>query len=42
MKKMNIDRLPELRTRVGMHGSVKQQEVGGAYCAAVVIAVVTG
>ena len=42
MKKIDIRKLPELTTRVGIHGSVKQKEVGGASCMGVVIAVVSG
>ncbi|WP_279338387.1 hypothetical protein [Sphingosinicella sp. YJ22] len=41
MKKMDIGRIPELRTRVGVHGSAKQKEVGGAACVGVVIALIT-
>ena len=39
-KKIEIANLPELTTSVGMHGSVKQKEVGGPLCLAVVIAIV--
>jgi hypothetical protein len=35
MKKLDIRKLPELKTRVGAYGSVKQQEVGGVVCAGV-------
>jgi hypothetical protein len=42
MKKIDVRTLPELATRVGIHGSVKQREVGGAGCLGVVLAVVTG
>lgn len=42
MKKIETSRLPELATKVGIHGSVKQREVGGASCTGVFIAVVTG
>ena len=41
MKKIDIGRIPELRTRVGVHGSAKQKEVGGAACVGVVIALIT-
>ncbi len=40
MRKIDIVRLPELATRVGIHGSVKQKEVGGAACVAAVIALI--
>ena len=42
MKKIDIRKLPELATRVGIHGSVKQKEVGGATCMGVVVAIVSG
>jgi hypothetical protein len=42
MKKIDIASLPYLRTGVGIHGSLKQQEVGGGACVAVVVAVVSG
>jgi hypothetical protein len=42
MKKIDIAKLPELKTSVGIHGSASQQEVGGAFCAGVVVAVVNG
>jgi hypothetical protein len=42
MKKIDVRTLPELATRVGIHGSAKQREVGGAGCLGVVLAVVTG
>jgi hypothetical protein len=32
MKKIDIRKLPELKTSVGIHGSIKQKEVGGAAC----------
>ncbi|HEX6376348.1 MAG TPA: hypothetical protein VFZ91_11580 [Allosphingosinicella sp.] len=37
MKILDISKLPELKTRVGIHGSARQQEVGGVFCAGVVI-----
>lgn len=40
MRKIDIGKLPELTTRVGIHGSVKQKEVGGSGCVAVIIAIV--
>lgn len=42
MQKIDIKKLPELTTRVGIHGSVKQKEVGGAACMGVVVAIVSG
>jgi hypothetical protein len=37
-RKIEITQLPELTTSVGMHGSVKQKEVGGPICFALVVA----
>jgi hypothetical protein len=37
MKKIDIAKLPELPTSVGMHGSSKQKEVGGGACLAAVV-----
>lgn len=42
MKKIDISKLPELTTKVGIHGSVKQGEVGGAACGGIFVALVTG
>ena len=39
-KKIDIAAIPELNTSVGMHGSVKQKEVGGPLCLCIVVAVV--
>jgi hypothetical protein len=39
-KKTDIATSPELTTGVGMHGSVKQKEVGGPLCLGVVVAIV--
>ena len=39
MKKIDIRKLPELKTSVGMHGSIKQKEVGGSGCMGVIFAV---
>jgi hypothetical protein len=39
-KKIKIANLPELTTSVGVHGSVKQTEVGGALCFAFAVAVI--
>jgi hypothetical protein len=41
-KKIEIAAIPELGTRVGMHGSVKQKEVGGPMCLAVAVAILMG
>lgn len=32
MKKIDIARIPELKTSIGIHGSEKQKEVGGPVC----------
>ncbi|MGA9582738.1 MAG: hypothetical protein WBR13_12300 [Allosphingosinicella sp.] len=40
--KIDIALLPHLKTGVGIHGSLKQQEVGGSACVAAVVAIVTG
>jgi hypothetical protein len=42
MRKINVDKIPELKTRVGLYGSARQQEVGGVYCAGVFVLVVGG
>jgi len=42
MNKIDIAKLPELATRVGIHGSAKQKEVGGAACGGVIVFLVTG
>lgn len=39
-KKIDIASVPELQTSVGMHGSLKQKEVGGPVCLGVVFAIV--
>lgn len=39
MKKIDIAEIPELDTRVGIHGSLKQKEVGGPLCLGVVVAI---
>ncbi len=41
-KKIDIAAIPELNTSVGMHGSVKQKEVGGPLCLGVVFAIIIG
>jgi hypothetical protein len=38
-RKIEITNVPELTTSVGMHGSVKQKEVGGPICLAIVFAI---
>ncbi|MFC7499432.1 hypothetical protein ACFQRC_09380 [Enterovirga sp. GCM10030262] len=37
MTKIDIARIPELKTSIGMHGSVKQKEVGGPMCAGIML-----
>lgn len=39
-KKIDIANVPELTTSVGVHGSVKQKEVGGPLCLGVVVCIV--
>ena len=39
-RKIDIRAVPELATSVGMHGSIKQKEVGGPICLAIFVAVV--
>ena len=39
-KKIDIAAVPELSTSVGMHGSVKQKEVGGPLCLGIVVAII--
>lgn len=39
-KKIDIAAVPELATSVGIHGSVKQKEVAGPLCFALVAAVI--
>lgn len=41
-KKIDISSIPELGTSVGVHGSIKQKEVGGPICLALVAAVLMG
>jgi hypothetical protein len=38
-KKIDITAIPELGTSVGMHGSMKQQEVAGPLCLGLLVAV---
>jgi hypothetical protein len=42
VKKIDINKLPELATKVGIHGSAKQREVGGAACGSIIIAIIVG
>jgi hypothetical protein len=37
MKKIDIRKLPELKTSVGIHGSAKQKEVGGTACMGAIV-----
>lgn len=39
MKKIEISKLPELSTSVGLHGSLKQKEVGGPICLGIAVAI---
>ena len=39
MQKIDIKKLPHLKTGVGIHGSIKQKEVGGVACMGAVLAV---
>ncbi len=39
IKKIDINAVPELGTGVGLHGSMKQKEVGGPICLAIVVAI---
>ena len=41
MTKIDITKLPELKTRVGLHGSAKQREVGGAACFGLILVLIT-
>lgn len=38
-KKIDIASVPELNTSVGMHGSLKQKEVGGPLCLGALVAI---
>lgn len=40
MTNIDIRSIPELKTRVGMHGSSKQREVGGPVCLAVIAGII--
>ena len=39
MKKIDIASIPEISTSVGIHGTAKQREVGGALCVGAIVAV---
>ena len=41
-KKIDIATVPELDTSVGIHGSMKQQEVIGPVCVGIVVAILIG
>ncbi|MFN3944110.1 MAG: hypothetical protein ACK4K7_04180 [Allosphingosinicella sp.] len=38
--RLEVDELPELETKVGVSGSSKQQEVGGAVCIGIICGVI--
>ena len=38
-RKIDIASVPELSTSVGMHGSLKQKEVGGPLCLGALVAI---
>lgn len=40
VKKIDITKLPELKTSVGIQGSMKQKEVGGGACTGVFIVII--
>jgi hypothetical protein len=42
MRKIDISRVPQLKTRVGIYGSARQQQVGGVYCTGAIVYIVTG
>jgi len=42
MKKVDIAKLPKLKTSVGIHGSFKQTEVGGGGCTTIMVMLVSG
>lgn len=39
-KKIQIDAVPDLGTSVGLQGSMKQKEVGGAFCVALALGLI--
>ncbi|MGF1550608.1 MAG: hypothetical protein ACFBQW_08810 [Sphingomonadaceae bacterium] len=40
MKKIEIEKLPELTTSVAMHGSPRSREVGGPICVGIAVSAV--
>lgn len=40
MKKMDIRKIPELKTSVGIHGSTKQKEVTGPICLGIIVGII--
>jgi len=42
MKKIDIAKLPELKTAVAIHGSFKQTEVGGGMCGTAMVMLISG
>lgn len=42
MKKIDINAVPELATKVGIKGSAVQREVGGPTCIAIIVALILG
>jgi hypothetical protein len=42
MRTIDIRKLPELGTKVGIHGSARRQGVTGVFCAGVVVIVSSG
>jgi hypothetical protein len=38
-RKIDIASIPELDTSVGMHGSMKQKEVGGPLCLGILVCI---
>jgi hypothetical protein len=40
MKKIDVRALPELGTSVGLQGSLKQKEVGGPLCLAILLGII--
>ena len=39
-KKIDIAAIPDLQTGIGMHGSLKQKEVGGPTCLGILVAII--
>jgi hypothetical protein len=40
--RITVEELPELETEVAVSGSVKQQEVGGAFCVFLTVGIILG